>query len=158
MASPVSRIRPLWDRLSPLPGGRWLFSRLLGLMVPYSGTVGARVEELAPKRCRVSLRERRKIRNHLGSIHAVALVNGAELASGLAMAMALPAGVRGIPTRIEVDFHRKARGRITVEGRADPPVGVPDGVESIARATLRNEAGETVAEARVVWTLGPDRP
>lgn len=154
MATPASRIASAWSLLAPIPGGRWLFSRLLGLLVPYSGSIRARVRELEPGRAVLSLRERRGIRNHLSSIHAVALANLAELAGGLAMTLALPPEVRGIPVRIEIEYHRKARGTITAFGRADPPPALRDEAESVASAELRNRAGQVVAEARITWRLG----
>lgn len=155
MPIPTARLHDAWRRLSGLPGGRRLFDRLLAWMVPYSGSVRPRVLELEPGRAVVAIRERRRLRNHLNSVHAIALANVAELASGLAMTLALPADVRGIPVGIRIDYVKKARGTITAHGHASPPAAVTAETEAEATAELRDEAGDVVAAAVVTWKLAP---
>lgn len=155
MASTARRLETLWRRLSPLPGRPRLFGLFLGRVVPYAGTIRPRVVVLEAGRARVELRERRRLRNHLRSIHALALANLGELASGLAMTMALPADVRGIPIRIDIEYLKKARGRIVAEGRAAPPPTVLQELDATATAELTDAAGETVARMTVTWRISP---
>jgi acyl-coenzyme A thioesterase PaaI-like protein len=151
-ATQGERLRQAWQRLSGMPGGRWLFSRLIGRVAPYSGTIGARVIELEPGRAVLVLRDRRAVRNHLRSVHAIALANLGELASGLAAVTALPAGVRGIPIHISIDYLHKARGTLTATGTAALPE-VTATVETDVHADIRDAASQVVATIRVRWRL-----
>ncbi len=155
-ASVGARLIALWRVLAPVPGGRWLFSRMVGWTVRYSGTIGPRVEALEPGRAVLTMRDRRRVRNHLRSVHAIALANLGELSSGLAAAAAMPAGVRGIPVRISIEYRKKARGTITAHGSASfPAVTAP--VRAEALASLEDESGDVVAAMTVEWELEPVR-
>jgi uncharacterized protein (TIGR00369 family) len=147
-----ARLLRSWQRLSGVPGGRWLFSRAVGRMAPYTGSIGARVEALERGRAVVTLRDRRRVRNHLRSVHAIALANLGELATGLAMTSAMPPGVRGIPVAIRIEYLKKARGTLACTAEAEvPEVGEPTSHE--VRGDIRDEAGEVVSTIGVTWKL-----
>ncbi len=152
--NPIVRLQRLWRRLRRLPGGNWLFSRILGWVIPYSGSIGANVRILEPGYSRVHLRERRRVRNHLHSVHALALANLGEIASGLAMMDTLSSGVRGIPTRLTTEYFKKARGHLIAESRCTPPVITKD-TDFEVHADIRDATGDVVARTTVNWRLGP---
>ena len=152
MATPV---RSLWDRLSPLPGGTRLFSLALGRMAPYTGSIRPRVRELRAGYARVEMRDRRAVRNHLRSVHAIALMNLAEVSSGLALLYALPDGARAILTGLSIDYLKKARGTLTAEAALDPP-DAAERREHEFESVIRDETGDVVARARARWLVGPE--
>ncbi len=141
-----------WRRLSRLPAGRWVFNRLLGRLVPYTGSIHPEVETLEPGHTVVAMADRHAIRNHLRSIHAIALANLGEVASGLAMLSGLPPGIRSIVTRLTITYEKKARGRLIAEARVTIPE-VAALVEYDVVARIRDQAGDQVAEVTVTWRL-----
>ena len=103
------------------------------------------------------MRIRRRIRNHLNSVHAIALANLAEVTSGLAVTTGLPPGVRGIPVGIAITYGKKARGLLTAEARCAVPDTSREG-EHAFESVISDAAGDVVARASVRWRIGPVPP
>jgi acyl-coenzyme A thioesterase PaaI-like protein len=156
MRSPGRVLLKLWRRLRPLPGGAWLFSRVFGWRVPYSGSVRPHIRVLEPGHAEVEIPDRRANRQHLGSLHAIALLNVAEQASGLALLTGLPEGIRGIVTQISMQYFKKARGTIRAVSRFTAPT-VNGDTEFDVVADCLDRDGYLVARAIVRWRLGPER-
>ncbi len=149
-----NRIITLWQRLSPYPGGAWLFSKIFGFMVPYSGSIGATVKQLSPGYVRVELRDQRKIRNHLNSIHAIALMNLGELATGMALLTGLQPNSRGIITTLSMRYFKKARGRLIAIAETTQP-DVKSEIDYEVIAEIKDQSGDVVARCIAHWRLGP---
>jgi acyl-coenzyme A thioesterase PaaI-like protein len=149
----ASQLVTLWHRLAPLPGGRWLFARVFARAVPYSASTRPTVLVLEPGHAEVSIPDRRANRQHLGSVHAIALMNVAEMASGLAMTAALPPQVRGIVRGMKMEYLKKARGTITAVSRVTVP-DVTGDLDFDVTADCLDPSGAVVARATVRWRLG----
>lgn len=147
-------IKLAWDTLSGMPGGKAVFSKLVGRMAPYTGTINATVTVLRAGYGEVVMHDRRAVRNHLDCVHAIALANLAELAGNVALAYSLPDDARFIVSGMEIEYLKKARGTITAAG--EPPVP-----RSSVRAqfevpvTLRDSSGDEVAKVILHSLVGP---
>lgn len=151
-----SGMRRTWAVLSRLPGGRRAFGKLLGHMAPYTGTIDPQVIELRHGFARVQMRDRRAVRNHLDSIHAIALMNLAEVSSGVAMMASIPNDARGILTGLSISYGKKARGLLTAECTCEAPeTSVRQ--EVTIEAIIRDESGDEVARAEARWLIGPKK-
>ncbi len=126
-------------------------------MIPYSGSISPRVLELRPGYAKIQMRDRRAVRNHLHSVHAIALMNLGELATGLAMSLAMPEGGRGIVTGLSMEYLKKARGLLTAECTA-PSFDATVSAQHDFRADIVDEKGDVVARATAHWLVGPVPP
>jgi len=100
----------IYNNTTKLPLGKWLFSKILGFIAPYFATISPLIETLEPGKSIVIIKDRRKIRNHFGSIHAGALCNLAELAGGLTLDVTLDKQYRWIPMGMTLKYLKKAHG------------------------------------------------
>ncbi len=148
-------LRRAWSVLRHAPGGGALMGLILGNMAPYTGTIRPEILALEEGYARVRMRDRRAVRNHLRSVHAIALMNLGEVATGVAMMFSLPAGMRGIVTHLEMDYLKKARGTLTAECRC-PTVPAGERREYDVTAELLDESGTVVARALARWLVGPE--
>lgn len=150
----INRLKSAAKYLSNVPGGYWILSRLIGLAVPYTGSMGANVVSLQDGSAVVSLSDRRSVRNHLNSIHAVALANLGEFTANLALITLCPSHGRFIVTRMESEYLKKARGLLYCT--CDIPTDLPwDTVErTAATAVITDAQDEVVCRVTIYWKLG----
>lgn len=148
----------LFRKLQHKPLGTWLFSRLVCFKAPYFASIAPRITVLEPGRCEVRIRHRRAVTNHLGTVHAIALCNVAELAAGLMTEVSIPASMRWIPRGMTVAYLKKATG--TVTGTATPAAAIVEATEGYSlpvAVEVKDPAGTLVFRATVEMWVSPKR-
>lgn len=149
-------IRSTWDRLAGLPGGKRAFSLLIGRTARYTGSIRAQVVELRHGYSKIEMGDTPLVRNHLKSVHAIALANLAEMAGNLAVAYSLPDDARFIVAGLTMEYVKKARGTITAEG-TPPEIASSEKREYPVEVTMRDPAGEVVAKCTLRTLIGPKK-
>jgi acyl-coenzyme A thioesterase PaaI-like protein len=152
----MSQALSLYRRLVSLPGGRWLYGRLICLKAPYFATIAPRFVALEPGRCAVDIRDRRRVHNHIGTVHAIALCNAAELTAGMMTDATIPSRMRWIPKGMTVEYLVKAKG--TLRAEATPEADAVEAASGYAwpvNVSARDSAGEEVFRARIDMWVSP---
>ena len=145
-----------YRNLARWPAGRWLFSRLVCWKAPYFSSIAPRIETLEPGRCIATLRHRRAVTNHIGTVHAIALCNLAEFTGGLACDAGIPASMRWIPKGMAVAYLKKAVGTMRATATpAFPPREAAGGYELPFEVVVENPAGEAVFKATIAMWISP---
>jgi acyl-coenzyme A thioesterase PaaI-like protein len=118
----MSNFLDLYKKFLRLPFGQFAFDRGIGFVAPFFATIKPRVRRLEPSLCVVEMKDRRAVRNHLGSINAGALCTLAELTGGMAVDATIPAQLRWIPRAMSVEYLAKAKGLITASCQLDQAI------------------------------------
>ncbi len=110
----------LYHRCQQLPCGDWLFSKFFARKAPYFKTIKPRINKLVPNHCELSFKNRKAVQNHIGTVHAIALCNGLEMAMGALAEASIPKHLRWIPKGMTVNYTAKADSDIRIVATADP--------------------------------------
>jgi acyl-coenzyme A thioesterase PaaI-like protein len=149
----------LYRRMSSWPAGHWLFSRAVCFRAPYFSTIAPHFVQLEPGRCEVRMRDRRRVHNHIGTVHAIALCNLAELCAGVMAEATLPATIRWIPKGMTVAYREKAQGTMHAVATPETPlIESPSGYEWPVSVSVKNDAGTEVFHARIMLWVSLRKP
>jgi acyl-coenzyme A thioesterase PaaI-like protein len=110
----------LYHKFSRLPFGRALFSRVFARKAPYFASISPRIVALRANYCELSFRKRRRVQNHIGTVHVIAICNGMEMAMGALAEASIPGHLRWIPRGMQVDYTAKADSDIRITAEARP--------------------------------------
>lgn len=109
-----------WKSALRLPGGRWLFSRRFAARAPYFRSVAPKFVHLEPNLAEVSIRKTRRVLNHVGTVHAIAICNGAEVAMGALAEVTVPTSKRWIPKAMAVSYLAPAKTDLVCRASTTP--------------------------------------
>ena len=104
----MSQTLKLWNRFKNKPAGKWTFSKLLCLKAPYFSSISPVFERLEANYAEIKIKKHRAVLNHIGTVHAIAMCNMAELAGGTMTDVTVPSSHRWIPKGMTVEYLKKA--------------------------------------------------
>lgn len=149
----------LWNTLHRLPFGNLLFSRAVCFKAPYFRSVHPTVTVLQPGRCEVHAPNRRSSRNHLGTYHAIASCNLAELAAGMMTDVTVPATHRWIPKAMSVEYLTKAETDMHATATLESLPQFGDEPSTLVVPVQVTTSDGTVAvRAQITMYISPRRP
>jgi acyl-coenzyme A thioesterase PaaI-like protein len=147
----------LWKTLTARPGGSRIFSAAAMVRVPYFASIVPHVRRMEPGFAEVSVPKWFYVYNHLGTVHAIASCNAAELAMGMLMEATVPTSHRWIPKAMTVQYLEKATTSLRAEARLDPPdfSSITEGAELIVPVSVYDAAGIEVVHADITTWVTP---
>lgn len=153
----MSSILDLWQKVSAWPGGTTLFSFAFARKAPYFRTIRPQFTVVEPNRAALVIPDRRRVHNHIGTVHAIALCNGLEAAMGALAEVTIPADKRWIPKGMEVRYTAKADSDITCIAETNPEQWTSDDPDLPVRVRGVRVDGTVVIEGEIrLWVT--DKP
>ncbi|MES1928027.1 hypothetical protein SADO_02190 [Salinisphaera dokdonensis CL-ES53] len=155
MAGTNNRVLKLWQSMAGKPRGKWLFTRMICLRAPYFGSIRPKFEALEPGHAQVSMRKRRAVHNHIGTVHAIAMCNMAELAGGVLTDVTVPPSHRWIPKGMTVEYLAKAETDLLATASAGDVPNADGGEDYPVQVDVTDTHGKTVFRAVITMWVTP---
>jgi len=146
----------LYGKISRWPCGHWLFSKAVCFKAPYFGSISPVITRLEYSRCEAVIKDRRAVHNHIGTVHAIALCNLAELCAGVMTDASLPKGMRWIPKGMTVSYLKRAKGRMHAIATPMIPITSTDtGYDLPVNVDILDSTGDKVFHAEIRMWMSP---
>ncbi len=143
-----------WNRLKGHATGRWLFSRIVCWRAPYFASIRPLFVQLGEGTVQVHMRKRRRVTNHIGTVHAIAMANLCEVAAGTMMEALLDTNMRWIPRGMTIRYLAKANA--SVVAKAVMPEVIPGiAQDAIVKVQVFDGQGVEVVQAGITMYLSP---
>lgn len=95
------------------------FSNMVCQQAPYFSSISPEVTELRASFAEVRIPFKREVTNHLGTFHAIAMCNAAELVAGLMTYASIPNNGTWIPQGMTVNYLAKAKTELRAVTNGD---------------------------------------
>lgn len=158
-----NRLTKAVNTINKLPESMRVFalSKAMGKIIKYAGTSGIRVEKLTPNECVIVMPNRKKVQNHIGSVHAAAMGLLAESATGFMTGMTVPDDRIIVIRTMELTYQKRASGDMkAVASFSDEQVeyikNTPKGDIEVP-VVITDETGTETVKAKMIWAWTPKK-
>lgn len=127
------------------------------LKAPYFASIHPAFEALEPAFARVSMKKRRSVTNHIGTVHAIAMCNMAELAGGLMAEVTVPTSHRWIPKGMTVEYLAKAETDLVAEARPQASLALAEPGDYVVDVDVRDTQDVVVLHAAITMWVSPKK-
>lgn len=132
-----------------------VISKIFGKVVPYVGTSGLLYEEITPERVVVSIKNQRKVQNHINNVHAAAMALLAETATGFVVGMNLPDDKLPLIKSLKVNYYKRTQGDMRAVATLTPAdiariESEPKG-EVLVPVVVTDESGGEPIKCEMLW-------
>ena len=143
----------MYRSMSKLPQGERLFSMAFSRKAPYFATVKPRFIDLRANYAELVIAKRRAVHNHIGTVHAIAVCNGLEMAMGALAEASVPDHKRWLPKGMSVAYVAKAEtGLRAVAEVAELPRFGDEGFDLEVPVMVTDKSGKPVVTATItIW-------
>ncbi len=145
-----------YRKVTSLPLGHFLFNKGVGFIAPFFGKIRPDIIELYPGLSIVKMKDRRSVRNHIGSINAGAMCTLAELSAGLAVDATIPKDLRWIPKKMTVEYLEKAKGTLEATCQFDENI-IKEG-DLLIPVRVMNMDNKEVFHAEITFYISKKKP
>jgi acyl-coenzyme A thioesterase PaaI-like protein len=145
----------------PLGLRRFLITWAFGGTVHFVRTTGVKFQELTEERAVLILANRRRVQNHIGTVHAAAVALIGETATGAVFGMSVPDERIPLLKSMRINYTRRSQGAMRAEATLTPAMRerfwVEEKGEIAVPVRITDETGEPTVEAEYVWAWRPKK-
>lgn len=155
----MNRLERTVNQLKAYP--TWLLSFAVGRIVKFTGTAGISYDLMTRDKVIVSMKNRPKVRNHIGQIHAAAMMLLAETATGMVLGMNVPDDKIPLLKYMNTKFVRRSEGRMQAEAslseNQQQHIMNTEKGDVVIQVKVTDESGEEPVLCEVCWAWVPKR-
>jgi acyl-coenzyme A thioesterase PaaI-like protein len=145
----MSKVLDLYERANRVPViGRGAFSLAFALKAPYFLTIAPTVIELRPNFAKIKVRKWWGVHNHIGTVHAIAVANGLEMAMGALAEATIPPHLRWIPKGMQLEYLAMSTSTLVAIAETDTTDWAQPG-EVDVRVRAEREDGTVVVSGTI---------
>ncbi|WP_196137858.1 DUF4442 domain-containing protein [Aliikangiella sp. G2MR2-5] len=137
----------------------WLLDFALGSTIKFIGTAGLHCEQLTQERAVFFLKNRKKVQNHIGTVHAAATSLVAETASGMVVGMNIPDDKIPVLKTMHIDYVKRSTGNLravaSISKEQIEKLHMEEKGDTVIKVVVTDDAGVEPVECQMIWAWVP---